>query len=621
MEENTMQTTAKLRTVGGTENSHSTTLSVKNLRTSFRQAGAWTEVVKGISFDVAAGETLALVGESGSGKSVTGYSIMRLLADNTRIDGEVVLGAKNLVTLPEHEMRRIRGNAVSMIFQEAMTSLNPVLTIGKQIFEGIALHHPEMAPEAIKKEALRLMERVRIPSATTRYNEYPHNFSGGMRQRAMIAMALACKPQLLIADEPTTALDVTIQAQILNLIKEIQEEEKMSVIFITHDMGVVAEVADRMAVMFRGDIVETGATREIFRGAQHPYTRMLLDAVPRLGSMTGIPQPLKFALIDPITGIRSAVDTPIDTVKRKHAPVLQVEDLTVRFDIKAGWLRAVSSRIHAVENVSFDLNPGETLSIVGESGCGKSTTGRALMRLVKSAGGSVRLAGKELMSMSPHELRDARRDIQMIFQDPFASLSPRRTVGEAIAEPFLTHKLGNQDQARKLVGDLLERVGLKAEMASRLPHQFSGGQRQRICIARALALSPKVIVADESVSALDVSVKAQVINLLMDLQRDLGVAFVFISHDIAVVERVSHRVAVMYLGEVIEIGSREAIFNDPRHPYTQKLLSAVPMPDPERRQVRQATDTSEPRTALRPVNFVPEFKPLIQVSDGHFVRA
>jgi peptide/nickel transport system ATP-binding protein len=621
MEENTMQTTVKLRTVGGTENSHSTTLSVKNLRTSFRQAGAWTEVVKGISFDVAAGETLALVGESGSGKSVTGYSIMRLLADNTRIDGEVVLGAKNLVTLPEHEMRRIRGNAVSMIFQEAMTSLNPVLTIGKQIFEAISLHHADMAPEAIKKEALRQMERVRIPSAVTRYDEYPHNFSGGMRQRAMIAMALACKPQLLIADEPTTALDVTIQAQILNLIKEIQEEEKMSVIFITHDMGVVAEIADRMAVMFRGDIVETGQTRDIFRDAQHPYTRMLLDAVPRLGSMTGIPQPLKFALIDPITGIRGAVDTPIDTVKRKHAPVLQVEDLTVRFDIKAGWLRTVSSRIHAVESVSFDLNPGETLSIVGESGCGKSTTGRALMRLVKPAGGSVRLAGKELMSMSPHELRDARRDIQMIFQDPFASLSPRRTVGEAIAEPFLTHKLGNQDQARKLVGDLLERVGLKAEMASRLPHQFSGGQRQRICIARALALSPKVIVADESVSALDVSVKAQVINLLMDLQRDLGVAFVFISHDIAVVERVSHRVAVMYLGEVVEIGSREAIFNDPRHPYTQKLLSAVPMPDPERRQVRQATDTSEPRTALRSVNFVPEVKPLIQVSDGHFVRA
>lgn len=615
-----MKTTAELRTLGRTQNSHLTTLSVKNLRTAFRQGGAWTEVVKGISFDVAAGETLAIVGESGSGKSVTGYSIMRLLAENARIDGEVVLGAKNLVKLAEHEMRQIRGKAVSMIFQEAMTSLNPVLTIGKQIFEAIALHHPEMAPEAIKREALRLMERVRIPSSTTRYDEYPHNFSGGMRQRAMIAMALACKPQLLIADEPTTALDVTIQAQILNLIKEIQEEEKMSVIFITHDMGVVAEVADRMAVMYRGDIVETGTTRDIFRRAQHPYTRMLLDAVPRLGSMTGVPQPLKFALIDANTGVRGAADTPVDTVKRKDGPVLQVKDLSVRFDIKTGWLRTVSSRIHAVENVSFDLNPGETLSIVGESGCGKSTTGRGLMRLVKPTGGSVLLAGKELISMSPHQLRDARRDIQMIFQDPFASLSPRRTVGEAIAEPFLTHKLGGEDEARRLVADLLERVGLKPEMASRLPHQFSGGQRQRICIARALALSPKVIVADESVSALDVSVKAQVINLLMDLQRDLGIAFVFISHDMAVVERVSHRVAVMYLGEVVEIGPREGIFANPRHPYTQKLLSAVPIPDPDRRHVRPATDTSELRTALRPANFVKEVRALKQVGDGHFVR-
>jgi len=615
-----MQMTAKLRTVGGTENDHSSTLSVKNLRTSFRQGGEWTEVVKGVSFDVAASETLALVGESGSGKSVTGYSIMRLLAENSRVDGEVLLGGRNLVTLPEHQMRRVRGNAVSMIFQEAMTSLNPVLTIGKQIFEAITLHHPEMAPEAIKKEALRLMDRVRIPSAPTRYDEYPHNFSGGMRQRAMISMALACRPQLLIADEPTTALDVTIQAQILNLIKEIQEEEQMSVIFITHDMGVVAEVADRMAVMFRGEIVETGATREIFRGAQHPYTRMLLDAVPRLGSMTGVSQPLKFNLIDPNTGIRGAADTPIDTVRRKDGPVLEVKDLSVRFDIRTGWLRTVSSRIHAVENVSFDLNPGETLSIVGESGCGKSTTGRGLMRLIKPTGGSVRLAGKELMSMSQTELREARRDIQMIFQDPFASLSPRRTVGDAIAEPFLTHNLGEKKQARKLVGELLERVGLTPDMADRLPHQFSGGQRQRICIARALALSPKVIVADESVSALDVSVKAQVINLLMDLQRDLGIAFVFISHDMAVVERISHRVAVMYLGEVVEIGSREEIFADPRHPYTQKLLSAVPTPDPERRSLRQSTDTTEPKTALRPASFVPDIKLLRQVSAGHFVR-
>jgi peptide/nickel transport system ATP-binding protein len=620
MEENEMQMAAKLRTANGSENGISTALSVKNLRTAFRQGGRWTEVVKGISFDVAAGETLAIVGESGSGKSVTGYSIMRLLAENARVEGEVMLGGRNLLALPEEEMRRVRGNAVSMIFQEAMTSLNPVFPIGKQISEAIALHNPDMGADAIRQEALRLMERVRIPAASTRYDEYPHNFSGGMRQRAMIAMALACKPQLLIADEPTTALDVTIQAQILNLIKEIQEEEKMSVIFITHDMGVVAEVADRMAVMFRGDIVETGTTEEIFAAAQHPYTRMLLDAVPRLGAMQGVAQPLKFSLIDPKTGERGPADAPVDTVKAAAGPVLEVTDLSVRFDIKAGWFRTVSNRIHAVERVSFDLHPGETLSIVGESGCGKSTTGRGLMRLVKPTGGSVKLAGRELMSMSPGELRDARRDIQMIFQDPFASLSPRRTVGEAIAEPFLTHKLGNPEQARKLVVDLLERVGLKAEMANRLPHQFSGGQRQRICIARALALSPKVIVADESVSALDVSVKAQVINLLMDLQRDLGIAFVFISHDMAVVERVSHRVAVMYLGEVVEIGPREEIFANPAHPYTQKLLKAVPMPDPARRLVRHAPDTSEPKSALRPVDFVPENKPMREVSKGHLVR-
>lgn len=615
-----MQMTARLRTVDGSESGTSTALSVKNLRTAFRQGGAWTEVVKGISFDVAPAETLALVGESGSGKSVTGYSIMRLLAENSRTEGEVILGGRNLLALPEEEMRRIRGNAVSMIFQEAMTSLNPVFPIGKQIAEAISLHNPDMTPEAIKREALRLMERVRVPSASTRYDEYPHNFSGGMRQRAMIAMALACKPQLLIADEPTTALDVTIQAQILNLIKEIQEEEKMSVIFITHDMGVVAEVADRMAVMFRGDIVETGTTKEIFGGAQHPYTRMLLDAVPRLGSMRGVAQPIKFSLIDPKTGARGEPDTPVDTVKSGEVPVLEVKDLSVRFDIKTGWFRTVSSRIHAVEGVSFDLHAGETLSIVGESGCGKSTTGRGLMRLVKPTGGNVTLSGRELMSMSPGELREARRDIQMIFQDPFASLSPRRTVGEAIAEPFLTHKLGSAAEARKLVANLLERVGLTADMANRLPHQFSGGQRQRICIARALALSPKVIVADESVSALDVSVKAQVINLLMDLQRDLGIAFVFISHDMAVVERISHRVAVMYLGEVVEIGPREQIFANPAHPYTQKLLSAVPMPDPDRRHVRPATDTSELRTALRPANFVKEVKALKQVGDEHFVR-
>ncbi|QDG93883.1 ABC transporter ATP-binding protein (plasmid) [Rhizobium sp. NIBRBAC000502774] len=595
-------------------------LSVRDLRTAFRENGRWKEVVKGISFDVKAGETLAIVGESGSGKSVTGYSIMRLLSPETaRISGEVFLGPRDLLSLSEDEMRGVRGNYVSMIFQEAMTSLNPVFPIGQQISESLMLHNP-MTAAAAKAEALRLMDRVRIPAAKTRYDEYPHNFSGGMRQRSMIAMALACRPQLLIADEPTTALDVTIQAQILSLIKEIQEEEKMSVIFITHDMGVVAEVAERMVVMLKGDVVETGTTDAIFDRAEHPYTRALLNAVPRLGSMQGIPHPLKFPIVDPKTGETSLADEPVATVKTSDAPVLEVKNLTVRFDIKGGWFRSVISRIHAAEKISFDLRPGETLSIVGESGCGKSTTGRGLMRLVEPVGGSVRLAGREIMSLHANDLRDARRDIQMIFQDPYASLSPRRTIGQAIAEPYLTHKLGTPAQARKLVGQILQRVGLSPDMAERLPHQFSGGQRQRICIARALVLSPKVIVADESVSALDVSVKAQVINLLLDLQRELGLAFVFISHDMAVVERISHRVAVMYLGEIVEVGPRQNIFENAQHPYTRKLLSAVPLPDPSRRLTKRIIDVEELPNALRKIGYEAEHKAVREVSPGHFVQ-
>jgi peptide/nickel transport system ATP-binding protein len=333
-----------------------------------------------------------------------------------------------------------------------------------------------------------------------------------------------------------------------------------------------------------------------------------------------MPQPSKFVIINPTTGEAMPADAPVDTVKRNEPPVLEVRDLCVRFDIKSGWFGGIASRVHAVENVSFDIRQGETVSIVGESGCGKSTTGRGLMRLVTPRGGEVKLCGRDLMAMSSDELRDARREIQMIFQDPFASLSPRRTVGQAIAEPYLTHKLGTPEQAKQLVGQLLQRVGLTSDMAGRLPHQFSGGQRQRICIARALSLSPKVIVADESVSALDVSVKAQVINLMMDLQRDLGVAFLFISHDMAVVERISHRVAVMYLGEIVEIGPRDAIFSNPRHPYTKKLLAAVPIPDPQRRSATRVLDTDEPQSALRPADYVPVRRQLVEVEPGHFVR-
>ncbi|MFD2239369.1 ABC transporter ATP-binding protein [Aureimonas populi] len=596
-------------------------LSVRGLRTSFRSGAGWTPVVRGISFDVPLGQTLAIVGESGSGKSVTAMSIMRLLhREKTRIEGQVMLDGRDLLALDEEEMRKVRGNAISMIFQEAMTSLNPILTIGEQIAEALTLHKP-LSKRQAREEALHLLEKVRIPAPQKRLNEYAHNFSGGMRQRAMIAMALACKPKVLIADEPTTALDVTIQAQILELIKQLQEEEGMSVLFITHDMGVVAEIAERTIVMLKGEIVESDATEVIFRNAAHPYTRMLLTAVPQLGAMKGEPYPKPFPEVDRATGLAKPLALELQSTPPEDDPLLRVRGLTKRYDIHTGLLRRVSSRIHAVENISFDLRRGETLSLVGESGCGKSTTGRAVMHLTKPSAGSVLLEGKDIAAMTGHQLRNARRSVQMIFQDPFASLSPRRTIGDSIAEPFLTHGLGSAEDARKLTADLLERVGLSPDMAGRLPHQFSGGQRQRICIARALALSPKVIVADESVAALDVSVKAQVINLLIELQRSLGISYLFISHDMAVVERISHRVAVMYLGEIVEIGPRERIFGNPRHPYTRKLLDAVPLPDPSRRGMRRLISNDEIKNPLRAADYVPPQRSYEEVAEGHFVLA
>ncbi|TCR81451.1 ABC transporter ATP-binding protein [Rhizobium sp. BK376] len=595
-------------------------LSVRDLRTSFRSGDGWLPVVKGVSFDVAPGETLAVVGESGSGKSVTAFSIMRLLSEEkAKVEGSVVLSGREILQLPEAQMQSIRGNEIAMIFQEAMTSLNPLFTIGQQIVEALAIHKSLSGGEA-EAEAIRLLERVQIPAARSRYNDYPHNFSGGMRQRAMIAMALACKPKVLIADEPTTALDVTIQSQILNLIKQLQNEENMGVIFITHDMGVVAEIAERTVVMLKGEAVETGTTEHIFNHATHPYTRALLNAVPRLGSMRGQSQPLRFPTIDPKTGLGREAESGASTVSTQERPLLEVQCLTARFDIRTGLFGKVRNRIHAVENVSFDLRAGETLSLVGESGCGKSTTGRAIMRLIEPKAGSVKIDGQEVTTMSAARLREARRHIQMIFQDPFASLSPRRTIGQAIAEPFLTHKLGTRAEAERKVADLLERVGLSPSMAKRLPHQFSGGQRQRICIARALALSPKIIVADESVSALDVSVKAQVINLLMELQESFGLAYLFISHDMAVVERVSHRVAVMYLGEIVEIGTREEVFGNPQHPYTKRLLAAVPLPDPSRHGLSRPVSTDEIKNPIRAMDYVPPVREYLSVSADHLVQ-
>jgi peptide/nickel transport system ATP-binding protein len=593
-------------------------ISVQGLTTSFLRDGQWLPVVDGVSFGIGRKETLAVVGESGSGKSVSAMSIMRLLPPKTsRIEGKVAFDGRNLLSLSPEEMRRIRGNEIAMIFQE--TSLNPVYTVGFHLVETLRQHRNISVSEA-RKEAIALLEKVRIPAAAKRLDEYAHQFSGGMRQRVMIAIALACRPKLLIADEPTTALDVTIQAQILELIKELQDEEGMSVLFITHDMGVVAEIADRTVVMYNGRLVEDGSTSQIFNAAKAPYTRSLLAAVPRLGEMTEHDGPMRFPVVDKATGLAAPIEETKDTVQKGPRPLLEVKNLTTRFDIHGGAFGGLTGRVHAVENVSFNLNEGETLSLVGESGCGKSTTGRSIMRLVNPSAGSIQVEGTDLASLSKSQLRDMRKNVQMIFQDPVSSLNSRLTIGTAIAEPFLVHKLGTKRQARERVADLLERVGLRADMADRYPHEFSGGQRQRISVARALILDPKLIVADESVSALDVSVKAQVINLMLDLQERLKLAYLFISHDMAVVERVSHRVAVMYLGEIVEIGPRAAIFENPQHPYTKKLIAAVPVADPERRNIKRGVSNDEIKSPIRPVDFVVPQRIYVEVSAGHIVQ-
>jgi peptide/nickel transport system ATP-binding protein len=604
----------------GTETGVTPVLSVRGLTTSFRVGTEWRSVVRNMDLDVAPGETVAIVGESGSGKSVTSLSIMRLLPQLTsRIEGSVKLDGRELLTLDAEQMRQVRGNQISMIFQEPMTSLNPIFPIGKQIAEAITCHRDISFSEA-KAEVLRLLDRVRIPNAKNRFDEYPHQFSGGMRQRVMIAMALASKPKLLIADEPTTALDVTIQGQILDLIKTLQDEEGMAVLFITHDMGVVAEVSDRTIVMFRGEAVETGTTDDIFNRGQHPYTRALLSAVPKLGSMGGRERPMRFPVIDIKTGATLVPEAEAGIPEKASQPLLEVKNLTTRFDIRSGLFGRKSGAVHAVENVSFTLKPGETLSLVGESGCGKSTTGRSITRLVQPTSGQINVDGYDVGRLDEPSLRRMRRSIQMVFQDPFASLDPRMSIGQAVMEPFIEHKLGTKAEAREKAADLLERVGLSADMMPRYPHEFSGGQRQRIAIARSLILDPKIIVADEAVSALDVSIKAQVCNLLLDLQQSFNLAYLFISHDMAVVERVSHRVAVMYLGEIVEIGPRQAVFDNPQHPYTKKLMAAVPVPDPARRKLKRNLSTDEIKSPIRPVGYQPPVRQYREVGEGHLVQ-
>jgi len=595
-------------------------LSVKHLTTSFRGEDDWLPVVRDLSFDVYPGETLAIVGESGSGKSVTSLSVMRLLkAQSSRIEGDVWLNQRSLLALSDKQMRDIRGNDMAMIFQEPMTSLNPTFSIGRQIAESLKRHRGMSSSEA-RAETLRLLEKVRIPNATKRFDEYPHQFSGGMRQRVMIAMALALKPKLLIADEPTTALDVTIQGQILDLIKTLQEEEGMAVLFITHDMGVVAEIADRTLVMYRGEAVESGVTEDIFHRPQHPYTRALLAAVPKLGSMQGRDWPLRFPQINLQTGEASEPGEVAGTVGSGLTPLLSVKNLSARFPVYGGIFSRQVGAVHAVENISFDLFQGETLSLVGESGCGKSTTGRAVTRLLKPHSGAIDFDGFDVMNLGKRDILQMRQRIQMIFQDPFASLNPRMRIGDALIEPMLQHKLHNRSDAKEKAASLLQKVGLSPDMLRRFPHEFSGGQRQRICIARALTLDPKVIVADESVSALDVSVKAQVVNLLLDLQESMNLSYLFISHDMAVVERVSHRVAVMYLGEIVEIGPRAAIFDNPQHAYTRKLMASVPVPDPSRRMLKRQMQVDELKSPVRDNGYIPPQRQYQEVSAGHFVQ-
>jgi peptide/nickel transport system ATP-binding protein len=594
-------------------------LSVRDLSVAFRTDGVWRSAVQKLSFDVGARESVAVVGESGSGKSVTALSVMRLLpAANSRADGAIFLDGADVLELTDEEMRRARGVSAAMIFQEPMTSLNPVLTVGFQIAEALRFHRT-IDRKAADAEALRILERVRVPAARERLREYPHRFSGGMRQRVMIAMALACKPTLLIADEPTTALDVTVQAEILELIKSLQDEDGMSVVFITHDMVVVAEIADRVIVMWKGEKVEEGSATDILTRPRHSYTQALIAAVPRLGSMKGEPRPKLFPELEASdVRVGGEAATPIGAPGEK--PILEVANLVTRFPVRTGVFGRVSARVHAVENVSFSLRPGETLALVGESGCGKSTTGRSILRLVEPNGGQVTFEGEDVRALDGQGLRRMRQRMQMIFQDPFASLNPRRTIGDAIAEPILVHGIAPRREARDRVADLLRKVGLTPDMATRLPHEFSGGQRQRIAIARALALSPKLIVADEAVSALDVSVKARVINLMMRLQTEMSLAFLFISHDIAVVERVSHRIAVMYLGEIVEIGPRAAIIESPRHPYTQKLIAAAPAPDPSRRLLRRGLSNDEPSSPLRAPDYAPPPRRYQEVAPGHLVQ-
>ncbi|MDQ0322840.1 peptide/nickel transport system ATP-binding protein [Pararhizobium capsulatum DSM 1112] len=541
-------------------------LSVRDLSIDARTPGGLKRILDSVGFDIAVGETLCLAGESGSGKSVTSLAIMGLLPKaSLRVTaGEIRLGDTDLLRLPEKAMRRVRGGDIAMIFQEPMTSLNPVMSIGTQLVEAIREHQDALAENA-QAVARRMLDAVHIADPARRMTQYPHELSGGMRQRVMIAMALSCQPKVLIADEPTTALDVTVQAQILKLMRELKHEFGTSILMITHDMGVVAEMADRVVIMQNGRTVEQGDVIDIFHRPVAAYTRELLSAAPRLGTYAGTDEPP-----------RVSAAAPRPPLPR---PVLEVTDLTVTYGGRTGWFGRDTEQQATVKGISFRLEAGRTLGLVGESGSGKSTTGKAVLGLIPFKG-SVRIDGQEISGLSARAMQPIRRAAQMIFQDPYASLDPRMNVGAAVAEPLVIHGIGNASDRRDRVAALLKRVGLTADAAERYPHEFSGGQRQRICIARALALEPKLIVADESVAALDVSVRARVLDLMLELQEQMGLAYLFISHDMAVIEKMAHVVAVMRGGELVEMGSRRTVFQEQRDDYTRALIGAVPIPDP-----------------------------------------
>ncbi|AYY40547.1 TPA: ABC transporter ATP-binding protein [Pseudomonas aeruginosa] len=565
-------------------------LSVERLTIDFGPR----RVVDELSFALQRGRTLCIAGESGSGKSLTSLAIMGLLPRAASVPGgAIIFEGRDLLGLPERQLQPLRGKRLGMIFQEPMTSLNPLMTVGQQLEETLRRHEP-LGRREIARRAREMLDAVRMPHAEKRLAQYPHELSGGMRQRVMIAMAMLCRPDVLIADEPTTALDVTIQAQILELMRELQQSFGTGLLLITHDMGVVAEMADEVVVMNQGRMEERAPVRQLFAAPAAAYTRKLLAAVPVLGS-AGEPEALG-----------------------ERPPLLEVNDLCVRFPVRGGWLEPVRN-VHAVEHVSFTLRQGETLGLVGESGCGKSTTGKALMNMLAYQG-SVKLDGRELNGLQGEALQAVRRDVQMIFQDPYAALNPRKTVLELVGEPLLIHDRLPLAERRERVAALLEDVGLAAGAMTRYPHQFSGGQRQRLCIARALSLNPKLIIADESVSALDVSVQAQVLELLERLRETHGLSYLFISHDLAVVERICHRVAVMYGGKIVEIGRRDQVLHNPRHPYTRRLLEAVPMPDVDRRRDFKALlEAFEAPDPIKPQGFRAPPQRFDAVGEDHLV--